>query len=620
MKHIGSCSHRLLHFVALTGLASACAPLFALVQVQQLTPSLTSPQPLGTTVTWTATATDTNSALGPLSYQFKAGMGGTFLSLRDFSLSNSFDFSPIQREGVYQMQVIARNLASGETGSLTVNFTVTSRLVGGQAAVNATAHPLVALFSAPPCPAGSFISVIFWQPTGTFTRTNWKACNPGVSNNFYLAGMRANQTDNTNYQVATGTNVTSGPKNLPFTAGALPTGITFPTITLPVAATAQADPTQTTILHDFLAPSFPVATDLSGNVIWYYPRGAANPTGENTLVTRLLPQGTMLLIANGVGASNPSQTLTQILRLIDLAGNTVRETNASRISEQLLAMGTDPITAIHHEAIVLPNGNTAIFGSVERIVPAGVQAAGPVDVLGDMVIVLDTNWQVVWFWNSFDYLDNTRKALLSETCANGQPGCPPVNLATIANDWTHSNSIFYQHLDGSLMISVRHQDWLVKIDYANGAGTKNILWRLGLGGDFAMSSGDPYPWFSHQHDAGFENGGNQILTLFDNGNTRRTVIPGANSRGQTLQIDEVNKTAGLLVNVDLGVFAFALGAAQRLPNGNYMYQPGIFPFGGFPTFSQTIEVFGGTTQVLNMQGPVSYRSWMLSSLYAPPLT
>jgi hypothetical protein len=135
-----------------------------------------------------------------------------------------------------------------------------------------------------------------------------------------------------------------------------------------------------------------------------------------------------------------------------------------------------------------------------------------------------------------------------------------------------------------------------------------------------MSSSDPYPWFSHQHDAGFEIGGNQILTLFDNGNTRRTVFPSATSRGQTLLIDELHKTASLLVNVDLGVFAFALGSAQRLPNGNYMYQPGIFPFGAPPTFSQTIEIFGGTTQVLNMQGPTSYRSWMLSSLYAPPLT
>jgi hypothetical protein len=432
--------------------------------------------------------------------------------------------------------------------------------------------------------------------------------------------MRANQTYNTNYQVATGTSVATGPKNLPFTTGALPATIPFPTITLPVAATVQADPTQTMILHDFLAPSFPVATDLSGNVVWYYPKAAANPTGENTLVTRLLPQGTLLLISNGVGASNASQTLTQILRLIDLAGNTVRETNASRISEQLLAMGTDPITAIHHEGIVLPNGNTAIFGSVERILPAGVQAAAPVDVIGDMIVVLDTNWQVVWFWNCFDYLDNTRKALLGETCANGQPGCPPVNLAAIANDWTHSNSIFYQPLDGSLMISVRHQDWVVKIDYGNGTGTKNILWRLGLGGDFAMSSGDPYPWFSHQHDAGFEIGGNQILTVFDNGNTRRTVFPSATSRGQTLLVDELHKTASLLVNVDLGVFAFALGSAQRLPNGNFMYQPGIFPFGAPPTFSQTIEIFGGTTQVLNMQGPTSYRSWMLSSLYAPPLT
>ena len=49
-------------------------------------------------------------------------------------------------------------------------------------------------------------------------------------------------------------------------------------------------------------------------------------------------------------------------------------------------------------------------------------------------------------------------------------------------DWTHTNAIIYSADDGNLIISIRHQNWLVKIDYNNGAGTGDILWHLGLSG------------------------------------------------------------------------------------------------------------------------------------------
>ena len=55
--------------------------------------------------------------------------------------------------------------------------------------------------------------------------------------------------------------------------------------------------------------------------------------------------------------------------------------------------------------------------------------------------------------------------------------------------------------DGNLIVSVRHQDWVIKIDYAHGHGDGHVIWRLGQGGDFAVISSDPSPWFSHQHYA-----------------------------------------------------------------------------------------------------------------------
>ena len=81
-----------------------------------------------------------------------------------------------------------------------------------------------------------------------------------------------------------------------------------------------------------------------------------------------------------------------------------------------------------------------------------------------------------------------------------QLGCPPVNLAPVANNWLHSNSVSYT-ADGHFLLSMRHQDWVIKINYAIGAGSGNVIWRLGKDDDFTITSSDPYPWFSHQHDA-----------------------------------------------------------------------------------------------------------------------
>jgi hypothetical protein len=432
--------------------------------------------------------------------------------------------------------------------------------------------------------------------------------------------MRANTTYTMNYQVATGGSTIGGPHNLTFQTGT-PSG-TFPEITVPLPPTQQADPNSKILLWAFLQPSFPLATDRAGNVVWYYKKAADDPS-EEPFLTRPLAGGTMLMATNGVGGTSPEPRVTQVLREIDLAGNTLRETSADRLGAQLIAMGKDPITSVHHDAIRLPNGFTAVLGSVERLFPPGTQGStgpDPVLILADNVVVLDTNWQVVWQWNAFEHLDVNRAAILGETCVPDQGGCPPLVKASIGNDWTHANTLFYDPTDGNIIISMRHQDWLVKFNFNNGQGDGRVLWRMGVGGDFTINSTDPYPWFSHQHDMGFENsGGTRLLTVFDNSNTRRTVIPGANSRGQSYLVDEVNKVVTPVVNVDLGVHAFAVSSAQLLGNGNYAFDAGIFPLAP-PFFSQTIEVANGTTQVYKIQAPPSYRSWLMPSLYNPPGT
>jgi hypothetical protein len=353
---------------------------------------------------------------------------------------------------------------------------------------------------------------------------------------------------------------------------------------------------------------------------------------------------------------NPSiVTGAQFLREIDLSGNTVRETNIGVLQQELLAKGaTDfgPCSAIplpaaigsvclgamHHEAFLMPNGKTLLMVDLEKIFAPGTQGNTTglnVDIIGDGFLVLDQNFQLLWYFETFQHdggapqLDITRAALLGETCAQNQGGCPYLFLAgtpgvtTLANDWLHSNSLDYDPADGDVIVSSRHQDWLYKVDYNNGAGTANILWRMGLDGDFTFNNtnNDPYPWFSHQHDARFANPSTGELTVFDDGNIR-VASNGGNSRGMSLTVNETpgNMTVIPLLSQDLGYYAFALGSAQLLGNGNYFFQPGIVN----GTSSYAIEVLptSGTvngTLIYNLESSFSsYRAWLMPNLYLPP--
>jgi hypothetical protein len=142
-----------------------------------------------------------------------------------------------------------------------------------------------------------------------------------------------------------------------------------------------------------------------------------------------------------------------------------------------------------------------------------------------------------------------------------------------------------------------------------------VIWRLGKGGDFSIDSTDPYPWFSHQHDAEYELGGTQILSLYDNANVRRLQIPTGNSRGQVYRIDEANRRVTHEVNADLGEYAFAVGAAQRLRNGNYHFTSGFI--GNIQTgYSQSVEVLPNGQMIFNLEtASLDYRSFRMRSLY-----
>ena len=146
-------------------------------------------------------------------------------------------------------------------------------------------------------------------------------------------------------------------------------------------------------------------------------------------------------------------------------------------------------------------------------------------------------------------------------------------------DWTHANSIAYSPDDGALLVSLRHQSWIVKINYDNGKGNGDILWRLGYQGDFTLN-GPSSDWFFAEHYATFfspNTTGKIEIGAFDNGNGRvldssgtQCGSPGAAacySRAALFNVDETSKTASVAWDYQEAYSDWG-GVVQQLDDSN----------------------------------------------------
>ncbi|HMB03766.1 MAG TPA: aryl-sulfate sulfotransferase [Isosphaeraceae bacterium] len=574
-----------------------------------LTPSEAAPQLVGEPITWTATVPN---ATPGLVYQFSVGSpSGPFQMVRDFSPDDHFTWVPMQ-EGTYRIRVtVKEGFDAAYTQAAVVTDHVDSRVTGPNAVITPTANPLVALYSIPPGPEGT-VHVEF---TVAGENPSWRSTNelpslPSRSTNIFVAGLLPETTYEMRDVFSDGT--TSAP--LLFTTGAIPATVKLPSFTVPQPPGPGSDLQQDLLFQQIAIPPKgfpnPIVTDLTGQVVWYYNLALAGLHGAPGAVADLVPGGTVLLTGADSRAAFPAAQ--DVLREIDLAGDPVRETNLDAVNAQLTAMGHEVIYSFTRDVTRLPDGQTAVIALTERTVNVN---GTPTNYEGDDIVVLDKNFQVSWVWDSFDHLDINRGPVLGEIISSSDrgtdPGAAVPKLPVV--DWLHANSVAWSPADGNLILSLRHQDWVIKIDYRNGEGTGNVIWRLGQGGDFTVNATDPNPWFSHQHDAHYID--DSTLIVFDDGNTRRATDPTADSRGQVWKLDERTRTATLVFNADLGNYSSALGSAQRLSNGNYSFDSGLQ--GQAPNYiAQTIEVRpdGSQAYVLQLNTP-EYRSFRIRTLY-----
>src|SRR5437763_644837 len=107
-----------------------------------LTPSVASPQTVGTTINFTAVA---SGGSGNYDYRFTLQRGVVTPQMRqDYSTLNGWSWTPTIKEGSYRITVFARDLANtANTGSKSLPYQITRALVSGAQAIRGTNNSMV---------------------------------------------------------------------------------------------------------------------------------------------------------------------------------------------------------------------------------------------------------------------------------------------------------------------------------------------------------------------------------------------------------------------------------------------------------------------------------------------
>ena len=435
---------------------------------------------------------------------------------------------------------------STKSASATVN-------VVAQGQVAATANVQVALYSISPAAAGK-VSVQFGLDA-TYALTTWVQPVPqdGGPIGLFVAGMKGNTLYHMRGVVQFSDGTQYMDPDMTFTTGAYPTA-QEPSITASTTAgmTAQSGVEVLDLVGGGGTVAPAVITDLQGNILWSYNPGIASTLNP----IKLLPNGHIML---NFSATVPDGG-NSILQEVDLSGKLIWQMTAADLNTALAAATCTgcniTVNGTHHDFVMLPSGHLILLASTQQTI-----SGTPLE--GDVLIDLDQNHHPVWLWNEFDHLDTSRHPMGG-------------------TDWTHSNAVIYSPDDGNLIVSIRHQNWLVKVNYNNGTGAGDIVWKLGYQGDFTLAGGtEPTDWFYAQHGPSFTTAnttGQFSLIVFDNGNDRtfptgqvQCVTTASSSCYTTvpvLQIDETAKTATVAFHEMLSGFSYFGGNAEVLKNGN----------------------------------------------------
>jgi hypothetical protein len=207
-------------------------------------------------------------------------------------------------------------------------------------------------------------------------------------------------------------------------------------------------------------------------------------------------------------------------------------------------------------------------------------------VVGDIVMEVRPDGSKANEWRLLDLIDPYRITYGSRAnywAVRGYAG---------TMDWCHANGTAYDASDDAILVSLRTQDAIIKVDRKSG----RLRWILGTHANWRepwsqklLTPDASVAWQFHQHDCSITPSG--TILCFDNGNHRAApfakTLPAAQNYSRAVEY-AVDETSGTVRQVwsygeAEGLFAGFQGGALRLPNRNtFITYGGICSINGKP--------------------------------------
>lgn len=320
----------------------------------------------------------------------------------------------------------------------------------------------------------------------------------------------------------------------------------------------------------------PFAVDADGNIRWY-----------STLYSR----HTFVQLSNGhlliQNRTNGNKGSYNVLSETDYLGRIYRR---YRFSDKLGKSSLEQyITAVHHDALELPNHNLLVT------ISGGDKYAE--DVIAEIDYKTGKTVKVIDF----------KKLLPSSMYRN-------YNSTTTKGgkiDWLHMNSLYYDQKTGNLLVSARNQDITMSINYKTGkinwiySGKKKSSWPKKYRSKLLTpTKGTTITGGQHDLTLLSSKNGKLKVLLYDNnidvtnGNAKTS---GKYSQAVQYTIDTKKKTIKQTWSYGKSLgkdnFTRVIGSAQRLSNGNTLIDFGYKHDG---SQSNIIEVDKNNNQVFNL--------------------
>ncbi len=401
--------------------------------------------------------------------------------------------------------------------------------------------------------------------------------------------------------------VTRWPESLTFATSELPAD--FPPIKV---TTLRPELMQSgwTLLHVYTAGrgDWLVAVDEAGKVCWYLndsllPRSGNRPS----FLVNVLANGNFMLIVDRCG-------LVEVTPLGDIR-SAFWASNVQPCPDPTFYRQV-PVDSFHHDVVLMPSDTDADFATLSTELrhypnyPANVNAPGTTtplaSVIGDVIVELRRDGTVVRQTPLLDRLDPYR--MCYDTLSNFWNDFYGVECA----DWSHANAIVHDATKDQWIVSLRHQDAVVRMDRLSGS----IDWILGNHGGWTpqwlpllLAPMPGLEWQYHQHAPELQPDGS--LLMFDNGNNRAMPpTPGTGffqswSRAVAFAVDERHRTVAQTwaygappgTGAD-SFYSFFVGDANQLANGNVLICDG-----GKLEGPPRLNTFGRVVEVTHTENP-----------------